>query len=205
MSAMFYCDLDPNRRGLVFNSKNFVDNSFIDKVEKYIKTHQLQKAGFMHGEQKIGLKEFDRVRNSQICWMTDEKCKDELMPLYQELIGKIRNVNGQYWNWIIDGWEPLQYTEYDESYNGHYDWHIDYGFKDPENPHSRKLSFSLGLSDKDDYEGGELIGKMSIDDHVVKLDKGEIFLFPSWMLHKVTPVTKGKRKVIVGWGRGPVV
>ncbi len=39
-------------------------------------------------------------------------------------------------------------------------------------------------------------------DHSYKLSKGEIFVFPSSVLHKVTPVTKGFRKVIVGWGLG---
>ena len=46
---------------------------------------------------------------------------------------------------------------------------------------------------------------MDRNERSYKLDKGEIFVFPSWMLHRVTPVTKGKRKVIVGWGLGPVI
>ena len=39
-------------------------------------------------------------------------------------------------------------------------------------------------------------------DHSYRLSKGEVLVFPSWVLHKVTPVTKGFRKVIVGWGLG---
>ena len=30
-------------------------------------------------------------------------------------------------------------------------------------------------------------------------------VFPSWVLHKVTPITKGKRRVVVGWGEGIIV
>ena len=68
--------------------------------------------------------------------------------------------------------------------------------KTPDQPLSRKISFSLGISEKDEYEGGELMTKMNTNENSYKLDKGELFLFPSWMLHKVTPVTKGKRRVI---------
>ena len=77
--------------------------------------------------------------------------------------------------------------------------------KQPNQPLSRKVSFSLGISDENDYEGGELLLKKDRNPRPFKLDRGEIIIFPSWMLHKVTPVTKGLRKVIVGWGIGPVV
>ena len=198
---MFYSNINPSN-SLVFNGDNFVDDSFIDKVDSYIKKQQLVKGQFMHNDDDEDL---DKIRNSEIHWMTDERYKDDLMSLYQELTSKILFINDREWRWIIDGWEPFQYTEYDDSYKGHYDWHIDYGIKTPQQPLSRKLSFSLGISDKDDYEGGELLTKINHKEQSIKLDKGEIVIFPSWMLHKVTPVTKGKRKVIVGWGIGPVV
>ena len=203
---MFFTDLNIENRGLLFGASNFVDDSFIDKVNNYIKMQSLVKGTFKHSlENPDGPKNLDDIRNSEIHWMAEERYKDTLMPLYNELTSKIREVNNRQWRWIIDGWEAFQYSEYDESYKGHYDWHIDYGLRPPDEPFSRKLSFSLGISEKDDYEGGELLVKMSVDTQSIKLDKGEIFIFPSWMIHKVTPVTKGKRKVIVGWGLGPVV
>ena len=202
---MFYSDITPNLDGHYFNSINFVDDFFIDKVNNYIKTQSLIKGTLDSPVKNKGHKNSDYVRNSQIHWMTDERYKDDLMPLYNDLTTKIRQVNNRQWKWIIDGWEPFQYTEYHESYKGHYDWHIDYLIKRPDQPLSRKISFSLGISDKDDYEGGDLVLKIAKDEDIYKLDRGEIVIFPSWMLHKVTPVTKGKRKVIVGWGVGPVV
>jgi PKHD-type hydroxylase len=42
-----------------------------------------------------------------------------------------------------------------------------------------------------------------MEDSYVKLGRGEIVIFPSFILHRVTPVTKGKRRVIVGWALGP--
>ena len=199
---LFYSDIDPNFDGYVLNCKNFVNYSYIDAVENYIKNQQLMKAEFNHNDSD---KDLDAIRRSKIHWMTDERYKDDLMPLYNELTAKIRQVNNRQWKWIIDGWDAFQYSEYDESYKGHYDWHIDYTMKTPAQPLSRKISFSLGISEKDEYEGGELMTKMNTNENSYKLDKGELFLFPSWMLHKVTPVTKGKRRVIVGWGLGPVV
>ena len=199
---MFYSDIDPNFNGYIFNHENFVNDSYIDAVENYIEKQQLVKAKFRHNNNDTDL---DAIRNSQIHWMTENSYKDDLIPLYQELTNKIRQVNDKEWKWIIDGWEAFQYSEYDESYKGHYDWHIDYGMKTPDQPLSRKISFSLGISEKNEYEGGELITKMNINEDSYKLGRGEIAIFPSWMLHKVTPVTKGRRKVIVGWGMGPVV
>ncbi len=199
---LFYSDIDPNFDGYIFNYKNFVNDSYINAVENYIKNQQLEKAEFHHNE---GDKNLDTIRSSKIHWMTDHRYQYTLVPLYQELTSKIREVNNRQWKWMIDGWEAFQYSEYDESYKGHYQWHIDYGMKEPYQPLSRKISFSLGISEKDEYEGGELITKMDMNEYSYKLDKGEIIVFPSWMLHKVTPVTKGKRRVIVGWGLGPVV
>ena len=200
---MFFSNINPESGALTFNRKNFVDDSFIQKVENYIKTQKLIPGGIANTHEKVDLK--DDVRRSQIHWMADEKYKDDLAPLYGELTAKLREVNSRHWNWIIDSWDAFQYSEYDESYKGHYDWHIDYTMKTPDQPLSRKISFSLGISEKDEYEGGELMTKMNTNENSYKLDKGELFLFPSWMLHKVTPVTKGKRRVIVGWGLGPVV
>ena len=61
---------------------------------------------------------------------------------------------------------------------------------------TRKISMSLVLSDPDEYEGGQLeIWGKSID--VYK--KGSIIFFPSWMPHRVTPVTKGTRYSLVMW------
>ncbi len=199
---MFYCDLNPSFGEHIFTAKKFVDSSFIDNVKNYLKNQKLVKAEFSHNDSD---KDLDSIRNSQIHWMTDAKYKDILIPLYHELATKIRQVNNNQWGLSIEGWEAFQYSEYDESYKGHYEWHTDYGMKQLNQPLSRKVSFSLGISDENDYEGGELLLKKDMNPQSFKLDRGEIIIFPSWMLHKVTPVTKGLRKVIVGWGIGPVV
>jgi PKHD-type hydroxylase len=69
--------------------------------------------------------------------------------------------------------------------------------------HVRKLSFSAGLNDASEYEGGELEFWLGPEPIQYRLKKGQIIVFPSYLLHRVAPVTKGVRKTLVGWSRGP--
>jgi PKHD-type hydroxylase len=93
--------------------------------------------------------------------------------------------------------EKVQYTVYTSEEQGHYDWHID-----AMKPLKRKLSAVVQLSDPSEYEGGELqIQNGGI--HIVEKKKGTCVVFPSWMSHRVTPVTKGVRRSLVVWVEGP--
>ena len=61
------------------------------------------------------------------------------------------------------------------------------------------LSFSIFLSEKNSYEGGELIVENINTENKFKLNKGEIIIYPSTYLHSVNEITKGERFVCVGW------
>ena len=61
------------------------------------------------------------------------------------------------------------------------------------------LSFTLSLTDKNNYEGGELIIEEMNEDKSFKLNAGEIVIYPSTYLHSVKEVTKGERLVCIGW------
>lgn len=101
------------------------------------------------------------------------------------------------WKFQLSGfYEGLQLTEYDEE-GSHYDWHIDNGNGDMS---IRKLSMILLLDDAKDYEGGEL-GFIGIPEKK-KYDAGTLILFPSYVGHKVYPVTKGTRRTVVAWISG---
>ena len=199
---MFYTDIEPpDDSKLVPDKRKIVDDSFIKKVESYMKWQKIEDATIQWNDD-TGI--HPEMRKSKIHWMNNPEFQRVLIPIYQEVVAKVRHVNDRYWGYRVDGWEPFQYTEYDESYKGYYDWHMDSGPKNPMEDRARKISFSLGLNDADEYEGGELVlnlGSKSI--HSYRLSKGEALVFPSHILHKVTPVTKGFRKVIVGWGLGP--
>ncbi|MBE7638513.1 hypothetical protein GUA87_16770 [Sneathiella sp. P13V-1] len=82
----------------------------------------------------------------------------------------------------------------------HNDWHVDLGQKATA---SRKLGFSLQLTEGTDYEGGDLGFHRIKKDRKDLTKKGTLIVFPSFWLHQVAPMTKGARKVVVGWVHGP--
>jgi PKHD-type hydroxylase len=61
------------------------------------------------------------------------------------------------------------------------------------------LSYTLFLSEPEDYQGGELILELTEGDHSYKLAAGSLLLYPSTTLHRVAEVTAGIRLVVVGW------
>jgi len=79
---------------------------------------------------------------------------------------------------------------------GHYGWHVDMATM---NGLRTDLSFTLFLTEPDSYEGGEL--QMDVDGKVrtFKGKAGQIVVYPTGVLHQVTPVTSGERLVVVGW------
>ena len=73
----------------------------------------------------------------------------------------------------------------------------------------RKLSVTVMLSDQDEFEGGDF--QLDLGPHheqrfhnVTEInERGSVIVFPSFLMHQVTPVTKGVRKSLVIWTVGP--
>ena len=61
------------------------------------------------------------------------------------------------------------------------------------------LSFTISLTDKSQYQGGELIIETLNAENSFKLNSGEIIIYPSTYLHSVNEVKSGERLVCVGW------
>ena len=61
------------------------------------------------------------------------------------------------------------------------------------------LSFTIFLSEKNQYEGGELLIENLNAEKEFKLKLGEILIYPSTYLHSVQEVKEGERMVCVGW------
>ena len=80
--------------------------------------------------------------------------------------------------------------------NMHYGRHIDNPFM---SSGRSDLSFTISLTSKDDYQGGELLIETMNLDKELKLDAGEIIIYPSTYLHSVKEVKNGERLVCVGW------
>ena len=98
----------------------------------------------------------------------------------------------------------VQYSKYLASEQGFYNWHEDITWCN-QNMYHRKLSFSAQLSDSDDYEGGDLIFDLPealTPDKDAMRKQGTVIIFPSFLRHMVTPVTKGERHSMVSWIEG---
>jgi PKHD-type hydroxylase len=100
------------------------------------------------------------------------------------------------WGYDIRRLEKVQMSKYEVG--GHYGWHMD--SKPPINNEQRKLSISILLND--DFEGGGLELESNKDENVLKY-QGDIVVFPSFLQHKVLPVTSGTRYSAVSWAYGP--
>ena len=66
----------------------------------------------------------------------------------------------------------------------------------------RKISMSCLLTDSSEFEGGNFQLQTSAKPYDIKLEKGDIILFPSYKLHRVSSVTKGTRHSLVAWAHG---
>lgn len=135
------------------------------------------------------------VRKSKVKWLYQNQ---DTTWLYKKIMQIIHSVNLNKWNFeLVMAREPIQYTEYD--LEGEYDWHIDTGMGLSA---QRKVSMSLLLSDPDEYEGGNLEIWPGGEVKVMPRIKNSIVIFPSCLMHRVTPVTKGVRKSLVLWVGG---
>ena len=163
---------------------------------------------------KKEIKDIKRKRNSDVVWLNDRWIYKEIQP-YVDQANKNAGWNFQ-WDWS----ESCQFTKY--KLNQYYDWHCDswdepYDKKDlnhPEHGKIRKLSMTCQLTDGSEYEGGELeFDFRNYDPHMRDelkhriqckeiLPKGSIIVFPSFVWHRVKPVTKGVRYSLVVWNLG---
>jgi predicted 2-oxoglutarate/Fe(II)-dependent dioxygenase YbiX len=134
-----------------------------------------------------------QVRRSQIAFLTNE-------PRYQWLYHRIWEAavqcNQRFFGADIHGIEPnIQLARYDSSDQGFYDWHTDFGRVVP----LRKVSISVQLSRPDEYEGGELELLFDREPCRAEKERGTFIAFPSFTVHRVTPVTRGVRWSLVAW------
>jgi len=147
-------------------------------------------------------------RVSDISWSNEQWVWDLIWPYMLEA-----NENAG-WKFDIRAVEDAQITRYKTG--GFYKFHKD-GFSDhlstydyPDNPHMdgfvRKLSMTVLLNDN--YEGGDFqFCTYQEEKHEIFTtaanSAGSIIVFPSFLEHRVAPVTKGTRYSLVSWFVGP--
>lgn len=115
--------------------------------------------------------------------------------IYQRLAAVVRDANQKY-QFRLDDFMTVTVLAY--SPDGFFDWHLDLGtgvFA------ARKLSLVTFLTPPEEYEGGEL--RFMDGGDPLRLPAGATIIFPSYLMHKVEPVTRGNRHTLVSWVHGP--
>jgi PKHD-type hydroxylase len=142
-------------------------------------------------------KDLYKTRKSKIAWIYSN---DKSAWLYNKFIYFTSVANKKMWDLTLVGMtEAIQYAQYDSN-KSHYGYHLDLG---KGRQVRRKISIVVQLSDPSEYEGGDLVFYTRSTEKILPKEKGTVFVFPSFFLHKVTPVTKGLRKSLVAWVSGP--
>ena len=213
-----------NLQNYYYYFKSALTPKMCDEIIKYGKEHDPQMAitGGSDDERnrkadgtlkKSAIKNIQKKRKSDIVWMNDKWIYKEVHPFIHEA----NKAAG--WNFEWDWSESCQFTKY--GVGQYYGWHCDswtkpYDKKDNPNTYGkiRKLSVTISLNDPDEYDGGNLEFDFRNDidfdrnrKHKAKActeirPRGSIIVFPSFVWHRVAPVTRGTRYSLVIWNLG---
>ena len=192
--------LTPTKSIFSKNQTGFWDNIFTFEQIQYILALPCWTEA-AHG--KIGTADqskinFD-VRQSRTAWMPRD---NQTEIIYNALAHNLAQANAEIFNFELKGFSEIQCGIYSGTDQDHYSWHADSSYLVP--GMSRKLSVSILLDDVSTFEGGKMEVKLDSNESVeLEQRLGRALLFPSYMLHRVTPVTKGVRRSLVVWLVGP--
>ena len=184
----------PAKEGINQTNYYWFENGFtiqeIDTIVNGSLEYEFQKAIIMDEGNT------DKFRKSNIKWLPFDSKWEWVI---DKIMSQVTEANKTIWNFdlksIIDN---IQYTEY-EGNGGHYDWHLDIG---PGSISHRKISITIQLSDPEEYVGGDLQIMTGSEYTTVPRGKGTVVIFPSFLLHRVVPLTSGNRKSLVLWVGG---
>jgi len=146
--------------------------------------------------------DLSKIRKSDVVWIKEQWIYD----LIWEYMISANEEAG--WKYDIVAAESCQVTRYTK--DGFYTWHKD-GIgshkevkNEPDNKflhgNTRKLSMSIVLNSN--FESGDFEMR-DMDEGIPRLEEGSVIVFPSFIEHRVAPVTKGVRYSLVCWFVGP--
>ena len=213
-----------NLKNYYYYFKSALSPKLCDEIINYGKQHKANMAitGGSEGDEnkkadgtlkKSVIKNIQKKRKSDIVWMNDNWIYKEVHPLIHEAN---RNAG---WNFDWDWSESCQFTKYGvgQYYGWHCDsWEVPYNKPNEPDTHGkiRKLSVTISLNDPDEYDGGNLEfdfrnqvdwennRKAKIKACTEIRPRGSIIVFPSFVWHRVAPVTRGTRYSLVIWNLG---
>lgn len=134
------------------------------------------------------------LRLSKVSWIQPSESSES----FYHRVGLLFHQANRDFGFVLAGLlEPLQVARY--AVGGHFDWHTDSGLRETS---GRKLSLTVQLSDSADYDGGDL-EFINIHGKRPARALGTAIIFPSFLAHRVSEVTRGERTSIVAWAYGP--
>ena len=185
-----------------FWNKAFNDDE-LQKIIDLMDSSKLTKGKVISGTKA----KFSNVRKSNVKFFNFKDGVGLADWIFFRLNTVIEGINNQYYNFDLNGYDHFQYTVYRGTEKGKYDFHMDTTMNENKTDNDcRKLSMTFLLSEPNkDFKGGEFQINDSEEKNArtIPMNKGDIILFPSFMLHRVKPVTAGVRKSIVVWVLGP--
>ncbi|CAJ2377475.1 MAG: 2OG-Fe(II) oxygenase [Gammaproteobacteria bacterium] len=164
--------------------------------------------GTVGGEYGDGSDVEKTIRHGEVVFL--QRTDPQFAQVFHTLDYCVNEANDQWFGvrYNPQGARSLQFSIYrgDAEGGGHfYNTHQDTSLISADSPTQRKLSVVVQLSDADEYEGGDFqmhhVKAHPPADSIRK--RGTVLIFPSLLLHRVTPVTSGVRYSLVGWYVGP--
>jgi len=168
---------------MILHIQNAIEPATLDAITK-----SLSQELFTDGSQTAG-RAAKQVKNNRQLRLQDDKPAALAMllkHLQRNVIFKSSTFTKQFVNVMVNQYHT----------NQEYGLHID----DALMGHVRTdISFTLGLSHIDHYQGGELVIEDTTGERSWKLGLGDMLLYPSHYLHRVNAVRNGERLAMVGW------
>lgn len=134
------------------------------------------------------------ARRTRIRWLDVDRHRW----VYEIIWIEANKANGLFQFDVVPMHDTIQLAMYDAAEQGFFRWHTDIIPSDL----TRKISISVPLNNASEFEGGVLEFNFGAIQRPPQI-AGSPIMFPSWVLHRVTPVTRGKRYSLVAWIRGP--
>lgn len=182
--------------GLVMNTVHNISGGIsaldCDRLTQAAQTAPSQDAGLVRHTRDHNL------RRADLIWVDQTAEADWVM---DRIIALVRTANRQFGFDLTAFHESPQIARYDAARAGHFDWHSDIG--DGPFARQRKLTMVAQLSNPADYDGGQLELMPSANVLTATVGRGDVTIFPSYVLHRVTPVTRGVRLSLTVWAHGP--
>lgn len=139
------------------------------------------------------------IRRAELSWLEDLPQATWVMDRMMRLTAQ---ANREAFGFdLTDFAESAQVARYGAEREGHFDWHSDIGAGAL--AARRKLTVVVQLSDPAGYDGGALELRPDSSIRQAPADRGTAVIFPSFVLHRVTPVTTGTRWSLTLWSHGP--